>query len=259
MSIGRPIRPFDRGWALTDRILFYRTGEAFGKLSNFAAFPIRVDGAVWPASEHFFQAQKFLSPVDREAIRAEPSPMKAAKMGRDRTRPLRADWEAVKVSVMAQALRAKFTQHQRLATMLADTGDAELIEHTANDRYWADGGDGTGQNMLGKLLMRVRAELREPRPLEVDPPCDHLRPLESALIAAGIRETARGQTWSKNCRLWVYFDCRLDLPSLRGRFGLAPCVVDHQLEDSHLGEELGFVCNEHLDGVMGTIAGRIFR
>jgi hypothetical protein len=42
--------------------------------------------------------------------------------------------------------------------------------------------------------------------------CEHLLPLEEALLAEGIRETSRGQAWSENCREWVYFDCRLDLP-----------------------------------------------
>ena len=39
------------------------------------------------------------------------------------------------------------------------TGDAKLIEHTRNDKYWADAGDGSGKNMLGILLMKVREEL----------------------------------------------------------------------------------------------------
>jgi len=61
---------------------------------------------------------------------------------------------------MRDALRAKFTQHSSLRSLLLHTGDAELIEHTKNDRYWGDGGDGTGKNRLGQLLMELRAKLR---------------------------------------------------------------------------------------------------
>lgn len=50
--------------------------------------------------------------------------------------------------------------HDRLGRMLTSTGDAELVEHTTNDHYWADGGDGSGKNRLGALLMQLRAELR---------------------------------------------------------------------------------------------------
>ena len=61
---------------------------------------------------------------------------------------------------MLDALRAKFTQHDRLRRLLVDTGHAELVEHTRNDHYWGDGGDGSGRNRLGVLLMRLRDELR---------------------------------------------------------------------------------------------------
>ena len=60
---------------------------------------------------------------------------------------------------MRTAVRAKFTQHADLKEILLGTGDEHLIEHTANDAYWADGGDGSGRNMLGRILMEVRAEL----------------------------------------------------------------------------------------------------
>jgi ribA/ribD-fused uncharacterized protein len=144
-------------------ITFYATGDAFGALSNFAAFPIRVDGKTWPTSEHYFQAQKFAGTEHEEAIRNTESPMIAARMGRDRKRPLRPDWESVKEQVMHEALRAKFAQHAHLAELLLSTGDAELIEATGNDRYWANGGDGSGKNRLGYLLAQVREELRTGR------------------------------------------------------------------------------------------------
>jgi len=53
----------------------------------------------------------------------------------------------------------KFTQHQELKKRLLATGTARLVEHTENDSYWGDGGDGSGKNMLGKILMDVRQRL----------------------------------------------------------------------------------------------------
>ncbi len=142
------------------RIVFYGMRDACGYLSNFWPAPITLDGAVWPTSEHYFQAQKFAGTTHAEAIRRVASPMIAARMGRSRARPLRADWDAVKEQIMLDALRAKFSQHRDLGERLRATGDALLIEHSAHDAYWADGGDGHGLNRLGALLMRVRAELR---------------------------------------------------------------------------------------------------
>lgn len=142
-------------------INFYSVNDEYGEFSNFAAFPIRLDGRTWPTSEHYFQALKFLDKAHQEAIRREKSPMKAARMGRDRKRPLRKNWESVKDEVMRKAVRAKFTQHEDLRSLLIGTGTARLVEHTTNDAYWGDGGDGSGRNMLGLILMELRDELSE--------------------------------------------------------------------------------------------------
>ncbi len=140
-------------------IRFYPASGPFGFLSNFSRHPITIRGVTWPTSEHFFQAQKFAGKEHQEAIRALKSPTVAARMGRSRKRPLRADWEEVKESVMLEALRAKFTQHSDIQTALIETGPAPLMEHTENDRYWGDGGDGSGKNRLGVLLEQARGEI----------------------------------------------------------------------------------------------------
>lgn len=146
---------------MAETINFYSTKEAYGEFSNFAAFPIELDGQTWPTSEHYFQAQKFPGTEHAEAIRLERSPMIAARMGRDRRKPLRPDWDTVKDDLMRVAVRAKFRQHPALRELLLSTGDALLVEHTTNDAYWGDGGDGSGRNMLGRILMEVRDELRK--------------------------------------------------------------------------------------------------
>ena len=61
---------------------------------------------------------------------------------------------------MYRGCMAKFSQHPDMWAVLDGTADAELVEHTKNDRYWGDGGNGSGRNQLGQTLMRVREELR---------------------------------------------------------------------------------------------------
>ena len=95
---------------MRDDIRFYRTAEAHGCFSNFASYPIELDGKEWPTSEHYFQAQKFLDSERRKRIRRTPSPMIAARLGRDRTARLRPDRGQVKIDVMRTAVRAKFAQ-----------------------------------------------------------------------------------------------------------------------------------------------------
>ena len=78
---------------------------------------------------------------------------------RDRSKPLRKNWESVKEQVMRKALRAKFEQHAELRALLLATAPAKLVEHTENDAYWGDGGNGKGKNRLGYLLMELREQL----------------------------------------------------------------------------------------------------
>lgn len=143
-----------------NEIKFYSTQDKFGEFSNFAHFPIKLDGKMWPTTEHYFQAQKFTDIHYQEKIRAEKSPMIAARLGRDRKQKLRKDWESVKNNVMKKALTAKFTQHKDLKILLLSTDETKLIEHTENDAYWGDGGDGHGKNWLGLLLMQIRFDLK---------------------------------------------------------------------------------------------------
>jgi hypothetical protein len=86
--------------------------------------------------------------------------------------------------------------------------------------------------------------------------CEHLRPLEEAIIAGGMKETFRGQAWSNNCREWVYFECYIDPATVRQKFMLAPCVHEHSHRGTHDGEESGFVCSQCNDGVMGAYQAR---
>lgn len=97
----------------------------------------------------------------REHIRTQPSARSAAREGRRRDFPLRPDWEENKEAAMMYGLRKKFAAHDDIRQSLLMTGNATLVEHTKNDSYWGDGGDGTGKNRLGILLMQLREELRE--------------------------------------------------------------------------------------------------
>lgn len=149
------------------QINFYGCRNAYGEFSNFYPASIKIDGVTWPTTEHYFQAQKFSGqaggPEYMEKIRQDQSAVNAKKYGGARSGTgvpkLRSDWEKVKDDVMIKAIYAKFTQHPNLTTLLLRTGSSPLAEHTVNDRYWGDGGDGSGKNRLGKLLMELRHQL----------------------------------------------------------------------------------------------------
>jgi N-glycosidase YbiA len=136
---------------------FYSALGNLGYLSNFYKCPFELDGQIWATSEHYFQAQKITDLEYRERIRTAATPTEAARLGRSRKVAIRADWECIKDQVMKDAVFAKFDQNPAVKKLLLATGNAILIEHTKNDKYWGDGGNGKGKNMLGKILMEVRA------------------------------------------------------------------------------------------------------
>lgn len=143
-------------------IYFYSTRDTYGSFSNFSAHGFELDGLYWKTSEHYFQAQKFAGHLEHvEAIRLAKTPKDAANMGRERIRPLRKDWESVKDDIMRKAVLKKFETHEDIKEILLSTDSEELVEKTTGDYYWGCGTNGTGKNMLGKILMETRDILRE--------------------------------------------------------------------------------------------------
>ncbi|MBD2457889.1 NADAR family protein [Nostoc sp. FACHB-87] len=141
-------------------IYFYSTREQYGCFSNFSDHGFVLDDLYWYTSEHYFQAQKFVGTFHLEKIRLVKTPKEAAKMGRERSRPLRQDWEQVKDSIMKKAVLCKFTTHTDIREILLSTGNDEIVENSPIDYYWGCGADGSGKNMLGIILMEVRDIIR---------------------------------------------------------------------------------------------------
>jgi hypothetical protein len=142
-------------------IYFYGTRDEYGCFSNFSPHGFELDGFYWPTSEHYFQAQKFAGTPHAEQIRKVKTPKDAAKMGRDRKRPLRSDWEQVKDDIMKKVVLCKFKTHADIRQVLLSTDNQLIVENSPTDYYWGCGVDGSGKNRLGLILMEVRDILRE--------------------------------------------------------------------------------------------------
>lgn len=126
-------------------------------LSNFYTSIILYDN-VYPTVEHYFQAMKTRNSAYRATIANAATPSLAKKLGRSVA--LRVDWEEIKFDVMELGLRKKFS-NPALAPLLLSTYPAELIEgNWRGDRIWGYClKTQTGQNNLGRLLMKVRTDL----------------------------------------------------------------------------------------------------
>lgn len=136
----------------------------FAFLSNFYPSAISDGYTTFPTVEHYFQACKCEYMDDYDAIAAAPTPGQAKRLGRQAV--LRDDWEQNKLNVMETALRKKFAIPELREKLLA-TGDAYLVEGNFwHDNTWGDCGcekckHTHGQNNLGKLLMKIRTDIRE--------------------------------------------------------------------------------------------------
>lgn len=127
-------------------------------LSNFYESPVIYEGITYLNNEAAFQAQKTLTNKERLAF-TMLNPSQAKKLGRSVS--LRPDWEDIKIDIMYNICKAKFTQNETLKTKLLKTGDATLIEgNTWGDKIWGQV-NGVGENNLGKILMRIREELKD--------------------------------------------------------------------------------------------------
>ncbi|HEY9669226.1 MAG TPA: NADAR family protein [Coleofasciculaceae cyanobacterium] len=147
-------------------IYFYKVSDPYGCFSNFSLHPIQMEGLPWQTVEHYYQSQKFVGTENEylvPCIRDAQTPMDAAKIGRDRTLKLRSDWEQVKQQVMWQGVLTKFMTHPDIQEILLSTGEELIVEDSPTDYYWGCGQDKTGQNQLGKILMKVRSEIRQRR------------------------------------------------------------------------------------------------
>jgi len=111
-------------------------------------------------TEHLFQASKTEDKTERHFVLSAPTPKEAKERGRTVT--LRPDWDTYRIEAMESVLRYKF-ENVSLRDKLVSTGDAELVEaNTWGDRYWGvDRASGQGNNMLGRLLMKLREEYKD--------------------------------------------------------------------------------------------------
>ena len=138
-------------------VVFYRScniGYTIG-FSNCSPHPVSVgEFGIFPTAEAAIQAYK--NPTDLEYVAKQQNartPIISINLGR---KILREDWGSVCDKIMLRILKYKFDQHPILKENLLNTGLRPIIQHTRADDFWGDGGDGSGENKLGKLLMKLR-------------------------------------------------------------------------------------------------------
>lgn len=132
----------------------------FMDLSPFSAHRIEIWGEVFATFEHAYQAARIKNGPEREAIKNAKSPLDAWREGqkyKNNAELLVENYD--KDAVVEELFRAKLAQHTDIAKVLKITGDRQLLKVYPTDYYWGTGADGTGENRMGKLWMKLRDEL----------------------------------------------------------------------------------------------------
>lgn len=163
MSQANQVRTYDRATS----VAFLKTNERFGGLSNMApGFPLRVNDVRIRTSEALYQACRFPHmPEVQRLIIGEISPITAKMRSKPYRQVSRQDWDFVRVKIMRWCLRVKLAQNWReFGRLLLATGDRPIVEQSRKDDFWgakvADDGTLVGMNVLGRLLMELREQLK---------------------------------------------------------------------------------------------------
>lgn len=158
-----------RTYSQAESVVFLKTDEPFGGLSNMAGgYPIRVNGIRILTSEALYQACRFphLPDVQRMII-GENSPMTAKMRSKPYRKDSRPDWDHVRVRIMRWCLRMKLASNwSAFSELLLRTGDRPIVEQSRKDDFWGakavgDGSTLVGMNVLGRLLMELREQVKE--------------------------------------------------------------------------------------------------
>lgn len=148
-------------------ILFYRKDRVnltsnFYEFSNFyfnSKDEIKDEfGFSYHSMENYFQASKTLNKDERIPFQFSTAYI-SKFMGKNLK--LRDDWEEIKYDIMFKGLEQKFS-NDKLKKLLLSTGDKQIIEWTWwGDKIWGMcSKTNTGANALGKLLMKLRENLK---------------------------------------------------------------------------------------------------
>lgn len=157
-----------RTYIRDESIIFHKTKESFGALSNMSAgFPIIVNGKRISTSEALYQACRFPSnPSLQNLIISQTSPMTAKMRSKPYRHETRPDWLMVRVRIMRWCLQAKLIQNYSMfSQVLLGTGEKPIVEYSSKDNFWGaiPQVDTTlvGANVLGRLLMDLRLQLKQ--------------------------------------------------------------------------------------------------
>lgn len=147
---------------VTDTGVYFYTPRYYA-FDNLSAYSINLWGHTFMTTEHAYQWKKFSvsHPEIAQEILNASSAYLTKKISDANQKIVDPKWYEIRVAVMEEILKAKIAQHEKISRLLLETTGKEIYENSPTDYFWGIGADGTGENQLGKLWMKLRAEISE--------------------------------------------------------------------------------------------------
>ncbi len=133
----------------------------FYVFSNFSSFQVKWKGRTWQTSEHAYQASRFMGKNEMivDEIYAAKSADAAYRLAIKHLGDDFEKYDEVDTKNMESILRAKLKQNPYVMHKLMQTGKRKIVEDSTKDSFWGWGLNRNGRNQLGKIWMKLRAEL----------------------------------------------------------------------------------------------------
>jgi len=166
----------DPGSSKSSMIGFFHENEEYGCFSNWYPAEFDYAGMHFANSEQFMMYHKVLMFHKyelAEQIMGTGDPAKCKKIAGQKFSEFDPElWEKTCVAIVKRGVKAKFTQNEDILKILLSTGNSLLAECSPFDKKWGIGIDindpdrfviarWKGKNLLGRILMTVREELRQ--------------------------------------------------------------------------------------------------
>ena len=142
-------------------IEFYKEFGDLGYLANYSNHGFTIDNIYYKTVEHYYQAMKYEDKEIREKIINAETPKEASNIGRDRNNKRIDNFKKIKDDIMYNGILEKFRQNRDIAFKLIETRNQEIAEATVDEYYWGIGKDRTGENHIGKILVKVRDRIKK--------------------------------------------------------------------------------------------------
>ena len=154
-------------------ICFHNPEEQNGYLSNWYRSVFTVDEITFSSMEQYMMYEKAVQFQDQqtaEKILGTDDVAEIKALGRMVRNFDEKIWREKRESIVHKGVLQKFLQNPELAEKLLETGEQMIAECAVKDKIWGIGlsmGDEErfcvdkwkGQNLLGQILMQVRAEI----------------------------------------------------------------------------------------------------